>query len=61
MVLTKAIANTIATGSIADMQNALAYVSQNSGSLTEKELDLIANALESGRSIYNRNQYHGGR
>ena len=57
----KAIANTIATGSIADMQNALAYASQNSGSLTEKELDLIANALESGRSIYNRNQYHGGR
>ena len=57
----KNIANTIATGSIADMQNALAYASQNSGSFTQKELDLIANALESGRSIYNRNQYHGGR
>ena len=57
----KNIANTIATGSIADMQNVLAYVSQNSGSFTQKELDLIANALDSGRSIYNRNQYHGGR
>lgn len=57
----KNIANTIATGSIADMQNALAYASQNSGSFTQKELDLIANALDSGRSIYNRNQYHGGR
>ena len=60
-VMAKNLANTIATGSIAEMQNALAYASQNSGSLTQKELDLIANALESGRSIYNRNQYHGGR
>lgn len=57
----KNLANAIATGSISEMQNAIAYVNQNSGSFTQKELDLIANALDSGRSIYLRNQYHGGR
>ena len=57
----KSLANTIATGSIADAQNALAYVNRNPDSFTQRELDLISNALSSGRSIYNRNQYHGGR
>lgn len=59
--LAKNIANKIATGSQSEMMDAVAYTNANSGAFTDKELELIANALESGRSIYNRNQYHGGR
>lgn len=55
----KNLANTIATGSIAARQSALAYASQNSGNFNDKELELIANAYAAGRDTYLRNKYTG--
>ena len=43
------------------MTDTMNYVLENSDNFTDKELELIANAYDSGRSIYLRNQYHGGR
>ena len=57
--MAKNLANTLATGSIAARQSALAYANQNSGNFNDKELELIANAYAAGRDTYLRNKYTG--